>query len=279
MENYLRFEFPQPIGEAQEELLAELAEWPFEGFEEQRDCLVAYIPEASCTAEVREYLKELSLQNNWASVKEEIIAPQNWNAEWEKQYEPVIVGDFCAIRATFHEPIPGIEHEIVITPKMSFGTGHHATTYMMVEAMSRLDFSDKTVLDYGSGTSVLAILAVKLGATHVDAVDIDPWAYENSLENAAINWVSAYIQVIEGDWSQVPPNTQYDIILANINRHIILGSMADMSAQLKSGGNLLCSGFLEGDVELVTEAAAAAGIKLVNISAQEQWRCLAFVKE
>jgi len=279
MENYLRFEFPQPIGAVQEELLAELAEWPFDGFEEQSNCLVAYIPEVSCDAEVREYIKELSLQNNWGTIKEEIIAPQNWNAEWEKQYEPVVVGNFCAIRATFHAPIPNIEYDIVITPKMSFGTGHHATTCMMVEAMSRIDFSDKIVLDYGSGTSILAILAAKLGAKHVDAVDIDTWAYENSLENTAINNVSEKIQVLEGDWSQVPKDTQYDIILANINRHIILGSMADMSAQLKSGGNLLCSGFLEADVELVAQAAAAAGIELVHVSTEEQWRCVAFVKK
>jgi ribosomal protein L11 methyltransferase len=279
MENYLRFEFPQSIGPEQEELLAELAEWPFDGFEEQNNCLVAYIPESDCDKNLRDYLSELFHQKNWSNVKEEIIAPQNWNAEWEKQYEPVLVNSFCAIRATFHEPVPNVEYEIVITPKMSFGTGHHATTFMMVREMKKYNFTNKAVLDYGCGTSVLAILAAKLGADQIDAIDIDHWAYENSLENIAINDVQGKIKVFEGDWTILPENSSYDIILANINRHIILGSMPDMAARINNGGYLLCSGFLEGDVDMITEAANESGMKLVFIAETEQWRCLTFVKE
>ncbi len=279
MENYLRFEFPQPIGPEQEELLAELAEWPFDGFEEQNNCLVAYIPESGCDKNLRDYLSELFHQKNWSNVKEEIIVPQNWNAEWEKQYEPVIVNNFCAIRATFHEVIENVAHEVVITPKMSFGTGHHATTFMMVREMEKYDFGNKTVLDYGCGTSVLAILAAKLGATQVDAIDIDHWAFENSLENIALNNVSDKINVFEGDWTILPSNSSYDFILANINRHIILSSMADMAARIIKGGYLLCSGFLVGDVDMISTAAIESGMKMVFVSDIEQWRCITFVKE
>jgi ribosomal protein L11 methyltransferase len=277
MENYIRFEFPEPAGATQELLLAELSSWPFEGFEEQDRCLVAFIPESDCDSELRSFLVEICHQHNWSKLKEEIIAPQNWNAEWEKQYEAVIVNDFCAVRASFHEPIKQVEHEIVITPKMSFGTGHHATTYMMMLEMKSCNFRDKVVLDYGCGTSVLAILAAKLGAKHVDAVDIDYWAYENSLENVSMNAVEKQISVFEGDWDAVPEK-QYDIVLANINRHIIMGSMEEMVNCLSGNGELLCSGFLDTDVDMINKEAEASGMILVNTLSVEKWRCLHFRK-
>jgi ribosomal protein L11 methyltransferase len=277
MENYIRFEFPVPIGADQELLLAELSSWPFEGFEEQDNCLVAFIPESDCNAELRSFLDEICHQHNWSKLKEEIIAPQNWNAEWEKQYEAVIVEDFCAVRASFHEPIKQVEHEIVITPKMSFGTGHHATTYMMMLEMKSCIFLDKIVLDYGCGTSVLAILAAKLGAKHVDAVDIDYWAYENSIENVAMNAVEKQISVFEGDWTSVPEK-QYNIVLANINRHIIMDSMKEMADCLTVNGELLCSGFLDSDVDMISQEAEASGMELVNTLSIEKWRCLHFRK-
>lgn len=278
MENYIRFEFPQFEGEAQEILLAELAEWPFEGFEEQKNSLIAFIPESAYNDKIKAFLEELQHTKNWQPIKAEIIQPQNWNASWEAQYEAVPVDDFCIIRAIFHEAVPGFEHEIVITPKMSFGTGHHATTYMMVQQMRIEDFTNKKVLDYGCGTSVLAILAIKLGAESCDAIDIDYWAYENSLENVKLNLTNHKINVFEGDWSVLNSEVKYDIILANINRHIILASMQNMVARLNRGGSLLCSGFLDADADMVIAAAKDAGLTLKKILDNEQWRCISFVK-
>lgn len=277
MQNYFRFEFPQASGSKQEELLAELAEWPFEGFEEKNDCLIAFVPERDCDSELRAFISEICHLNNWPAIKEEIIAPQNWNEEWEKQYEPVIVDNFCAIRASFHKRPENVSHEIIITPKMSFGTGHHATTHMMVQAMEKIDFNKKLVLDYGCGTSVLAILAAKLGATHCDAVDIDEWAYENSLENIEMNNVTACIAVYQGDLDVVPTNV-YDVILANINRHIIERSLSELAKRTKSGGSLLCSGFLDTDIQLISNEALNCGFVLKDELATERWRCLHFTK-
>jgi len=277
MQNYIRFEFPQAAGAKQEELLAELAEWPFEGYEEKNDCLIAFVPEADCDSVLRAFITEICQLNNWSTIKEEIIAPQNWNEEWEKQYEAVIVDNFCAIRASFHDPLKDVQHEIIITPKMSFGTGHHATTHMMVQAMEKLDFNKKLVLDYGCGTSVLAILAAKLGASHCDAVDIDEWAYENSLENIELNNVSDRIAVYMGDLDAVPAKV-YDVILANINRHIIERSLSEMAALTKSGGSLLCSGFLDTDIQLISNEAKECGFELTGEIAIERWRCQHFTK-
>jgi ribosomal protein L11 methyltransferase len=277
MQNYLKFEFPQASGPKQEELLAELAEWPFEGFEEKNDCLIAFVPEDEFSPELREYISEICHLNNWASIKAEIIAPQNWNENWEKQYEPVVVNNFCIIRATFHQKREDILHDIVITPKMSFGTGHHATTNMMVQAMEKLNFNKKLVLDFGCGTSVLAILAAKLGALHCDAVDIDDWAYENSLENIVLNNVEQTISVYKGDLDAVPTK-KYDIILANINRHIIERSLEDIASLTNSGGSLLCSGFLDTDISLIRTEALRTGFELKDEIAIERWRCLHFTK-
>ena len=277
MQNYHRFEFPQSTGPRQEELLAELAEWPFEGFEEKNDSLIAFIPENELSSELRDFITEICHQFNWSNIKEEIIAPQNWNENWEKQYEPVCVNNFCVIRAAFHPKFEHVEHEILITPKMSFGTGHHATTHMMVQAMEKIDFNNKKVLDFGCGTSVLAILAVKLGAIHCDAVDIDEWAYENSIENIGINDVDTKIKVYMGDWEKVP-STKYDIILANINRHIIERTLSDMANAAKPGTSLLCSGFLDTDIELIETEAQRVGFIMSGEIASERWRCLHFVK-
>jgi len=277
MQNYIKFEFPQSGEPKQEELLAELADWPFEGFEERNDCLLAFIPEADLSKELRAYITEICYQNNWSSLKEEVIAPQNWNQNWEEQYEPVSVKNFCNIRAVFHEKNELVSHDIVITPKMSFGTGHHATTYMMVLTMEKLDFNKKLVLDFGCGTSVLAILAAKLGAIHCDAVDIDEWAYENSIENIALNEVENKVNVIQGDWDKVPKK-QYDIILANINRHIIERSLTDMASICKQSGAMLCSGFLDSDLYLICNEAEKNGFLLKNEIATDRWRCLHFTK-
>ena len=270
--NYLKLTIETEDISVNDILVAELANYEFNGFIEEDENLVAYISEGDCTSELEADLSALTTKYN-LTIKRAILEDQNWNAKWESDYEPVLVDDFCAVRATFHEAISTVEHEIIVTPKMSFGTGHHATTYMMMKQMQGLNFEGQTVFDYGCGTGVLAILAQKLGAKESDGIDIDSWAYENTVENVEINKCTDSITVYCGE-IDASPSKQYDVVLANINRNVILNTMDKMAARLKEGGYLLTSGFLEADVDLVLEAAAKHGLKLVRKMEREQWRCL-----
>jgi len=275
--NYLKLRLDTTEEALNEILIAHLSDYEFNGFGEEDGALVAYIGEQDYTTALELHLEDLKKQYGFQITKT-IIADQNWNAKWESDYEPVLVDDFCAVRATFHDPITTVKHEIVVTPKMSFGTGHHATTYMVMKQMEQHDFAGKTVFDYGCGTAVLAILAEKLGASSIDAIDIDKWAYENSIENVAINNCTETIQVFCGEIN-VAPQKEYDFVFANINRNVILNTMEGMASRLKKGGYLLTSGFLEADIELVTEAAAKFGLILETKMQREQWRCLLMVKK
>jgi ribosomal protein L11 methyltransferase len=277
MENYYRLEFPLSNSNDQEILISKLEDWPFEGYEEQKDKVLAFIPVSGFDNDLEIFLNELMIEYDWLKIDKEIIEPVNWNQEWENNYEPVIVDDFCALRATFHEPTSNVQYEIIITPKMSFGTGHHATTYMMISKMRNIDFMNKRVLDYGCGTSVLAILASKLGALVIDAVDNDEWAYENSKENVIIN-STKNVNLTYGDISSIKNDSNYHVILANINRHIILDTMEEMSSKLVNNGLLLCSGFLEDDIEMIVNEAKKYNIEFVKRMERESWRCLLFVK-
>lgn len=274
--NYLKFTLTTQDEHINEILIARLSNYEFNGFSEEETGLVAYIGEDDYTSSLQKVMEELKEQYQF-TIQKDCIVDQNWNAKWEADYEPVLVDDFCAVRATFHQPIPTAQHEIIVTPKMSFGTGHHATTYMMMKQMENMDWAEKTVFDYGCGTGVLAILAQKLGAKNLDAVDIDDWAYENTLENISINNCSEAIKVFCGE-IEVVPLKQYHVVLANINRNVILNTMDQMSQRLKEGGFLLTSGFLEEDIELVVEAAQQNGLQLTKTMRREKWRCLAFVK-
>jgi ribosomal protein L11 methyltransferase len=270
--NYLKLTIVAEDISVNDILVARLAAYEFNGFVEEDENLVAYINEADFTSELEADLTALTTQYN-LKIKRAIVEDQNWNAKWESDYAPVLVDAFCAVRATFHEPITTVKHEIIVTPKMSFGTGHHATTYMMMKQMEGLNFEGKTVFDYGCGTGVLAILAQKLAAKASDAIDIDSWAYENTIENVEINHCADTITVYCGE-IEAAPTKEYDVVLANINRNVILSTMDKMAARLKKGGYLLTSGFLEADVALVLEAAAKHGLKLVHKMEREQWRCL-----
>jgi ribosomal protein L11 methyltransferase len=270
--NYLKLTIVTADISINDILVARLAGYKFNGFVEEDENLVAYINEADFTSELEADLGALTTKYN-LTIERSILEDQNWNAKWESDYPPVLVDEFCAVRATFHEPITTVEHEIIVTPKMSFGTGHHATTYMMMKQMQGLNFEEKTVFDYGCGTGVLAILAQKLKAKESDAIDIDSWAYENTIENIEINNCVETITVYCGE-IEVAPSKEYDVVLANINRNVILSTMDKMAARLKKGGYLLTSGFLEADVALVLEAAAKHGLKLVHKMEREQWRCL-----
>lgn len=258
-------------------LIAELSALDFNGFLEEDYQLIAYIEEGIYPVQAKAKVEALAAKYQF-QITTKTLADQNWNAQWEADYQPVIVEDFCVVRASFHPPMKETLHELIVTPKMSFGTGHHATTYMMILQMRDLDFQQKKVLDYGCGTGVLAILAQKLGAELIDAVDIDYWSYENTLENRSLNQVpEEALEVYHGELAAVPMQS-YDLILANINRNVILGTMSHMSARLNTNGQLLCSGFLEQDIPLIVAAAQEQGLQPKRQETREQWQCLLFGK-
>ena len=273
--NYIQLTIKGQSAPLQEQLIAVLSNHGLNGVEERDDALLAYFSEEAYQDATKAIVAQWQQQHN-LQIDTQVIADQNWNAQWEADYQPVIVEDFCAVRATFHPPIAGVVHDLVVTPKMSFGTGHHATTYMMMQRLQHWALDGKQGLDYGCGTGVLAILAHRLGAT-LDAVDIDPWAYRNTLENLSLNGVTKGIEVYEGTLEVVPPQS-YHFILANINRSVILDTLPDMAARLVPGGQLLTSGFLEADVPLVVEKAASCGLTVQHQVQRERWCCVEFSK-
>lgn len=202
------------------------------------------------------------------------IQSENWNSAWESHFPKVIIDKFCCVRAEFHEPEPEMQFDLVIQPKMAFGTGHHQTTRMMLSAMREVDFAGKSVFDYGCGTAVLAILASKLGATDIVAVDHELPAAESSIENAQCNGVPD-IEVIYGTLDQVPQR-KFDRILANINRNIILQSLERLHTMCAEDALVFTSGFLVSDAEMITGAAAALGLALEHTYQQDDWNCLVF---
>ena len=271
--NYKAVEFYDADAEKQEILVAYLAEAGFEMFEETADGLKAFIgegnyDEAKLEEEVISKFPDISY-----SVSQ--IQQQNWNELWEKNFEPMQIGDVY-IRAPFHDSMPGVKHELIIEPKMSFGTGHHATTSLMILEMLKTDFQGKTVLDMGCGTSLLAILASKLGAIRILAIDIDDWAVENSIENCARNNVHN-VEAIKGNSSSLN-GMHFDIVLANINRNVLLEDMPAYAKVIPAGGLILFSGFYESDMEAIQNSAAANGFRLLNSDAMNQWAVMRFSK-
>jgi ribosomal protein L11 methyltransferase len=255
----------------QEIVIALLSELGYEGFEQQEDALLAFLPEADFdTAGLEEVLRLHDLAYTTA-----LLPPTNWNEEWEKNFTPVHVGEFCAVRAHFHAPVTGVTYDLVITPKMSFGTGHHATTYMMLHAMQNLDFSGKSVLDFGTGTGVLAILAEKLGASGVLAIDNDDWSIQNAQENIIENRCIT-ISLLKLD--NIPENQGFDIILSNINKHVLLQEMGKMGQQLKEGGVILISGLLHEDFEDIENEAKSRRLSVSVRMARGSWICLILEK-
>ncbi len=275
--NYIELNISVPSAEIADILTAELSELPFDSFVAEKGMLKAYIPQdalVDCKAEVDQILE----QYNITDCRYVQIETQNWNALWESNFEPVDVDGRVLIRAPFHAPNAEAEFEIVIMPKMSFGTGHHATTKMMVQLILDTDLAGKSGLDMGSGTGVLAIAACKRGAVAVDAVDIDDFAFENCCENIVTNGVAEQITPLLGD-SKVIAGKHYDFILANINRNILLADMDNYLQTLNRGGVILFSGFLTSDAQIMIDAAQARGLKLVNSKNISDWVALAFKYE
>lgn len=274
-EKYIVYRFNTADENEQQWLAALLPDLGFDGFEESSNALKAYVPEVSHQPQA---VEQLLKDNDLAHIAYEVedLPVKNWNEEWEQNFEPVIISEQVCIRAPFHTH-SSLKMDIVIEPKMSFGTGHHATTSLMVAEMLTMNFTGKRVLDYGSGTGVLAILAAKLNAAEVVGVDNEDWAWQNAMENAARN----NCPDIKFYLSENPLDTtlQYDIILANINRNVILHFMEVWSGQLKSGGSILFSGILLQDEKDIVSEARKAGLDLQKKCEKDGWLMLHFIKK
>ncbi len=255
-------------------MMAELAELGFETFVETEDGLDAYVQE-----ELFEDLAVKNMLENYAertpiSYTFKQIAKQNWNEEWEKNFQPISIGNDIYVRADFHEPQPNFLYEIIITPKMSFGTGHHETTSMVMEHQLTIPHQDKKVLDVGTGTGILAVLAEKLGAKYISAFDIDEWSVENTVENIALNntsKISVRLGTIENE-----PQDKYEIVLANINRNILLQQIPTYATFMAEGASLVISGFYEADIADIQAVAESVGLKKVAQLSKNQWASVVF---
>lgn len=272
---YTELSVKTPDGETAEILTALLGDYPFESFIEEDGVLKAYIPAAKLPA-VRNEVAELVREHAGEPLFTE-MEDRNWNELWESNFEPIEVEGRCLVRAPFHADDDHFEYRIEIMPKMSFGTGHHATTHLMVTEILECDFCGMDGLDMGSGTGILAILAAKMGANHVDAVDIDEWAYENGRENFEANGVAHKITPVIGDVSKIAGKT-YDFILANINRNILLEDMGAYAASLRRGGTLTVSGILEADIPEIRRRAASAGLVFCSQRLRNGWALITFRK-
>lgn len=254
--------------EEQDLIIALLSADGYDGFEQDQFGLKIYKKET----EFEEVgLKELSEQLSF-TYKMKLIPDQNWNALWESNFKPIQINNFCAIRADFHPANTAVQHEILIHPKMAFGTGHHETTYLMMSVMESLAIQNKKVLDYGCGTGILAILAAKLEADSIQAIDIDPLSYENTLENIDKNQ-SKGIQVLLGELDKITDDN-FDIILANINRGVIIDNLSTLFSKTKSDGTVLISGILLSDEVLLTSHIKDAGFVIVETFYKGEWICM-----
>lgn len=272
---YLGFHFiiePKEIGS--EILIAELGEKPFESFIETDNGIVAYIQKEFSNDTILEDIQILNSPEFKITYIIEEIDQVNWNEEWEKNFEPIDVDGTCHVRAPFHEKTDA-KFDIVIEPKMSFGTGHHETTHMMIQHLLEMDVTDLKTLDMGCGTAILAILAEMKGAKPIDAIDIDNWCYLNSIENAERNNCKE-ISVYEGDASLLP-GKKYDLIIANINRNILLNDMKQYAECLNPKGILLLSGFYNEDIPAIDECCSNNVLKFVKKLERNNWVSLKYI--
>lgn len=267
--NYIEYIFKiEPLQPGTEILIAELGYAGFESFVETEEGVTAYIQKEVWNGAILDEISILSSEEFEITFTFSEIEQINWNAEWEKNFDPIEVDGKCTVRAPFH-PKKKFEYEIVIEPKMSFGTGHHETTFMMLQFLLENDFKNKTVLDMGCGTAVLAILAEMRGASKLDAIDIDEWCFENSMENIQRN-NSENISVYLGNASLLE-GKKYDVIIANINRNILLNDMETYRTCLEMGGELYLSGFYTEDLQVITECCNNLGFSFVENKEKNKW--------
>jgi ribosomal protein L11 methyltransferase len=271
--DYIALTFAADL-EQQAIIIALLAELGFEGFEEYDQVLKAYIPVADYD---REQTQATLANLPEVEITEEGLVPDtNWNEQWERAYDPIYVDDYCQILAAFHTEQPGFAHTLYITPQMSFGTGHHPTTRLMIRHMKELDWPGRSVLDMGCGTGVLAILARKLGAAPVVGIDIDRWSADNATENATLNQQDS-IEWIQGDREQIPPRS-YAIILANINRNILLADIPAYLDHLDPGGELVMSGFFPPDIPALEARLSPAQMEQIAVLQEGEWAAVRWRK-
>jgi len=272
---YIGYDFKvTPIQPGVEILIAELGYAGFESFVETEEGVTAYIQKEEWNASILDEIQILNSEEFQIDFTFNEIEQTNWNEEWEKNFSPIVVDNVCTVRAPFHEK-PKTKYDIIIEPKMSFGTGHHETTHMMIQHILKNDFTKKTVLDMGCGTGVLAILAEIKGAKLLDAVDYDNWCYLNSLENVERNNCKN-ITVIEGDAS-VLNGKKYDIIIANINRNILLNDLGTYVSCLNKGGLLFLSGFYNDDIPVIQEECEKHMLKFNEKLERNHWVALKFL--
>ncbi|TXI70789.1 50S ribosomal protein L11 methyltransferase [Flavobacterium sp. UBA6195] len=273
---YIGYHFTiEPLELGSEILIAELGEKAFESFIETETGISAFVQKDLWDTNILEDIQILDNPEFKIEYTFEEIEQVNWNEEWEKNFEPIDVDGKCHVRAPFHEKT-NAEFDIVIEPKMSFGTGHHETTHMMIQHLLETDLVGKKTLDMGCGTAILAILAEMKGAQPIDAIDIDNWCYLNSIENAERNNCK-HISVYEGDASLLV-GKKYDVIIANINRNILLNDMQQYVACLNENGILFLSGFYTEDIPVISESCTSKGLTYVKQFERNNWVALKFKK-
>lgn len=276
--NYIAYTFSNPQNEALKDMFAELlGNIGFDSFMDVDDGFTAYCAENAFNKKALDGLLSLEQLSDVQILKKEIIPDQDWNATWESSYEPVVIDETCRIRAPFHEADSSYRYDLCIEPKMSFGTAHHETTAQIIKLMLTEDFKGKDVLDMGSGTGVLAILAKKLGSAKTVAIDNDEWAYRNALDNVKLNDENEIVVEL-GDANSLN-NRQFDIIIANINRNILLRDMHEYVKCLKRGGKIFFSGFYEADLQLISNEAERLGLSYLNHIKKNEWTAAVFINK
>ncbi|WP_455628127.1 50S ribosomal protein L11 methyltransferase [Parabacteroides chinchillae] len=277
----LDFTYTSPIEASilNDVLAAELGEIGFESFTENEYGLLGYIPDTSYNEIIlTDKLKNFPLEKVDIHYTAKLIESKDWNEEWEKNYfKPIRIGNECIIRASFHKPEPGYAYNIIIDPKMAFGTGNHETTYLMINEMLKLDLEDKEILDMGCGTAVLAILACMNGAKRVIGIDIDEWAYNNALENIRLN-NARKIEIALGGAEQIPNFGLFDIVFANINRNILLNDIQRYTQCMKPGALLFMSGFYTEDIPVIEVECIKNGLTLLSHAEKNNWVAVKTIK-
>ncbi len=277
LSNYIELEFTvEPKEQGSDVLIAQLSDIGFESFIENNSGFTAYITEDSFDETQVNIALSFCKDFFKFSYEKKIIPQQNWNKEWESNFQPIEIEGKCYIRAPFHEAKTGFIYDVIIEPKMSFGTGHHDTTQLMIGKLMSLDIKNKSLLDMGCGTGVLAIVASMMGANPITAIDIDEWSYENTIENIQKN-NSTNVSVFKGD-ATLLKGKMFDTILANINKNILLRDMPIYFNSLETKGNLVISGFFETDINELVKRAEELGLKLEGKQVSNRWATVHFIK-
>ena len=282
MNDYTKVKFTVTPNEevATDVLAALLAEVGFESFVPEEGGMSAYVPQALHNEEsIAAVVAEFPIEGFTITYESEFIEGEDWNAQWEKNYfQPIVLGEDCVIHSTFHTDVPKARYDILIDPKMAFGTGYHQTTCHMLRAILASDMEGKSVLDMGCGTALLAILARKHGATDVVAIDIDEFAYENAKENVVLNGTPD-IEVRLGGAEAIKESDSFDFVIANINRNILLMDMVNYVRCMHSGSQIFISGFYTEDMEVLKEEASRHGLRYLDYAENDRWAMMRFVKE